>query len=170
MATKLDKMLAYDIGPPRTKSHDSLITWSYVVSWQMNNVTSPIAQVLWTLNLTGWWRMTWGYLSKNYITLRKKFLPFILKNNFMAPFCGWGSTASRLEPLRGDSLLFTTKSPEIPGTHLIDLGTMKGWVDLGASHSVVLKSRPLDWESSALTKRHIFSTPILYLLSYIGLL
>ena len=29
----------------------------------------------------------------------------------MAPFYGWGSTASRLEPLRGDSLLFTTKFP-----------------------------------------------------------
>ena len=29
--------------------------------------------------------------------------------NFMAPFYGWGSTASRLEPLRGGSLLFTTK-------------------------------------------------------------
>ena len=26
----------------------------------------------------------------------------------MAPFYGWGSTASRLEPLRGGSLLFTT--------------------------------------------------------------
>ena len=34
----------------------------------------------------------------------------------MAPFYGWGSTASRLEPLRGDSLLFTTKFSEIPGT------------------------------------------------------
>ena len=33
----------------------------------------------------------------------------------MAPFYGWGSTASVLEPLRGGSLLFTTKSPEIPG-------------------------------------------------------
>ena len=29
----------------------------------------------------------------------------------MAPFHGWGSTASRLEPLRGGSLLFTTKFP-----------------------------------------------------------
>ena len=46
--------------------------------------------------------------------------------NFMAPFYGWGSTTSRLEPLRGGSLLFTTKSPEIPGTHFIDLGRMKG--------------------------------------------
>ena len=44
------------------------------------------------------------------------------KKNFMAPFYGWGSTASRLEPLRGGSLLFTTKFPEIPGTHFTDLG------------------------------------------------
>ena len=34
----------------------------------------------------------------------------------MATFYRWGSTALRLDPLRGDSLLFTTKFPEIPGT------------------------------------------------------
>ena len=45
--------------------------------------------------------------------------------NFMAPFYGRGSTASRLEPLRGGSLLFTTKFPETPGTHFNDLGRMK---------------------------------------------
>ena len=39
----------------------------------------------------------------------------------MAPFNGWGSTASRLEPLQGVSLVFTTKFPEIPCTHFIDL-------------------------------------------------
>ena len=44
----------------------------------------------------------------------------------MAPFYGWGSTASQLEPLRGESLLVTTKFPEIPGTHFIDLRRMKG--------------------------------------------
>ena len=44
----------------------------------------------------------------------------------MAPFYGWGSTASRLEPLQGGSLLFTAKFPEIPGTHFIDLRRMKG--------------------------------------------
>ena len=44
----------------------------------------------------------------------------------MAPFYEWGLTASRLEPLRGGSLLFTNTSPEIPGTHFIDLGGMKG--------------------------------------------
>ena len=46
--------------------------------------------------------------------------------NFMAPFYGWSSTASRLDPLRGGSLLFITKFLEIPGTHFIDLGRMKG--------------------------------------------
>ena len=38
----------------------------------------------------------------------------LLKKNFMAPFNGWGSTASRLQPLPGGSLLFTTQFPEIP--------------------------------------------------------
>ena len=45
----------------------------------------------------------------------------------MAFFYVLGSTASRLDPLREGSLLFTTKFPEIPGTHFIDLGRMKGF-------------------------------------------
>ena len=36
------------------------------------------------------------------------------------------------EPLQGGSLLFTTKFPDISGTHFIDLERMKGWVNLGA--------------------------------------
>ena len=44
----------------------------------------------------------------------------------MAPFYGWVSTSSELELLQGGSLLFTTKFPEIPGTHFINLGRMKG--------------------------------------------
>ena len=56
-----------------------------------------------------------GYIKK---TLKK--------TNFMTRFYRWGSTTSRLEPLRGGSLLFTTKFPEIPGTHFIDLERMKG--------------------------------------------
>ena len=44
----------------------------------------------------------------------------------MAPFYGWGSTAPRLVLLRGGSLLSTTKFPDIPGTHFVDLGRMKG--------------------------------------------
>ena len=43
----------------------------------------------------------------------------------MALFYEWGSTVSRLLQLRGRSLLFTTKFPDIPGTHFIDLGKMK---------------------------------------------
>ena len=48
------------------------------------------------------------------------------RKNFMAPFYGWGSTASRLVPLRGGSWLFTTKFPDISGTHFIDVRRMKG--------------------------------------------
>ena len=57
----------------------------------------------------------------------------------MAPFYGCGSTASRLEPLRGGSLLFITKYPEIPGTHGRAESTLE---------PVVLNTGPLDWESS----------------------
>ena len=52
-------------------------------------------------------------------------LMLLKKQNFVTPFYGWGSTASRLEPLRGDSLPFTTKFPQTPGTHFIGLGRMK---------------------------------------------
>ena len=38
----------------------------------------------------------------------------------MAPFYGWGSTASRLEPLLGDSLLFTTEFTKTPGAQRYD--------------------------------------------------
>ena len=50
----------------------------------------------------------------------------IIIKNFMAPFYRRASTASRVEPLRGGSLLFATKFPEIPGTHFINLRRMKG--------------------------------------------
>ena len=56
-----------------------------------------------------------------------------IKKNLWPLFYGCGSTTSRLEPLRGGSLLFTTKFPDIPGTHFTDLGRMKGRVDLGAT-------------------------------------
>ena len=52
----------------------------------------------------------------------------------MTSFYGRGSTASRLKPLPGGTLLLATKSPRIPRTHFIDLGRMKDRVDLGATH------------------------------------
>ena len=45
----------------------------------------------------------------------------------MALFYGWDSTASRLEPLRGGSLVLPLSSQ----THFIDLGRMKGRAELG---------------------------------------
>ena len=51
---------------------------------------------------------------------------FVAIQKNMGPFYGWGSTGLRLEPVRGGSLLFTTKFPGIPGTHFIDLRGMKG--------------------------------------------
>ena len=37
------------------------------------------------------------------------------------------------EPLIRHSLLFTIKSPEALGIHLIDIGRVKGWINLGAT-------------------------------------
>ena len=37
------------------------------------------------------------------------------------------------EPLLGDNLLFTTKSPEVSGTHLMELWRMKDWIKLGTT-------------------------------------
>ena len=83
----------------------------------------------------------------------------------MASFYGEGSTVSRLNPLRGCSLLFTTDFQEILGTHFINLGKMKGWVDLRDNHwfwtrdpwignAVPLITRPLpeDYRQASLSK------------------
>ena len=44
----------------------------------------------------------------------------------MTLFYQWDSTSSRLEALRGGSLIFATKFQEIPGTYFIDL---RWWKD-----------------------------------------
>ena len=41
----------------------------------------------------------------------------------MAPFYGWDSVVSRLQK-------FLQKFQEIPGTHFIDFGRIKGWLTL----------------------------------------
>ena len=75
--------------------------------------------------------------NKTQLAIKRK------KKNVMSPFYRWGSTASRLQPLPGGSLHFTTKFPEIPGTRL-----SQPW-----SHPVVLNMRPLDWASNTLTTK-----------------
>ena len=77
-------------------------------------------------------RYSYRVLNTNIVNKNRHFPPCLWfkinfkKNNFMAPFYGWGLTASRLQPLRGGSVLFTIQFPEIPGTHFIDLGRVKG--------------------------------------------
>ena len=44
----------------------------------------------------------------------------------------WKTVSKVTEQLRGDSLLFTTQFPGVPGTNLINFGKMKGWLYLGA--------------------------------------
>ena len=69
----------------------------------------------------------------------------------MPHFYEWGSNVSRVQPLQGVSLLFTTELQGSPGTYLINLGKMKGWANLGATQL----PGPPDWESSALTTQTV---------------
>ena len=63
-----------------------------------------------------------------------------LKNfNFLAPFYGWGSTASRPQPLRGGSLLFTTVLRNSWYRPRMDERLCRPW-----RHQVVLNTGPLD--------------------------
>ena len=64
------------------------------------------------------------------------------KTKNYGPFLWMWFNCFKARALRGGSLPFTTKFPEIPGTHFIDPEGMKG-SNTGA----------LDWESSALTTR-----------------
>ena len=72
------------------------------------------------------------------------------KKKLHDPFFTMGYCLKASEPFRGGGLLFTTNSPEILGTHLINLGRMKGWV-WPWNHLAALNTGPLDWELWALT-------------------
>ena len=62
------------------------------------------------------------------------YFQYTLYKKLYGPFLRTGFNCLKAtEPLRGSSLLFTTKFWEIPGTHLINLGRMKSWIDLGAT-------------------------------------
>ena len=78
------------------------------------------------------------------------------KKNFTAPFHGWGSTASRLEPLRGGSLSFQKFL-------VLILSTSEGWKAESTLEppSGFWNTGPLDWESSALTTRPLLHEVIL---------
>ena len=84
--------------------HEIYISWLGSYIQQMSNAMTANVKCI----------VTWRYVGKKR------------KNILMASFYGWGSTASRLTSLQGGSLLFTTKFPQIPGTHFINLRRMKG--------------------------------------------
>ena len=56
------------------------------------------------------------------------------------------------EPLWGDRLLFTIQFQGVPGTHLIYLGKMKGWTDLGATSGFELETPGLGMPLERLIK------------------
>ena len=89
------------------------------------------------------------------------------KSKLYSPFLWMGSTASRLLPLLGGSLLFTIQFPEIPGIYSFywpwkDERLSRPW-----SHPVVLNTGLLDWESSTLTTRPLLHKHERLLYSYI---
>ena len=49
----------------------------------------------------------------------------------MTPSYGWGGTVSGLQSHYEETVYF--QFPGLPGTYLIDLGRVTGWVDLGAT-------------------------------------
>ena len=107
----------------------------HTIHWQ---VCSPVFWVSLTIffSIMLWLIITWVFKAVVLTNAFKKKVYLLIgitfKKNFMDPFLWMGfKTTSRLEPLWGGSLLFTTKFSEIPGTHFIDLRRMKGWVDLG---------------------------------------
>ena len=82
-----------------------------------------------------------------YLQTEEEWVTTQLKKLY-GPFLWMGFNCIKAtESLRGSNLLFTTKIPEIPSTHLIDFGRMRGWVDLGTTQWF----RTRDRESSALT-------------------
>ena len=114
----------------RIKLEPQLLLWNTLQSWPKG---------LWFIihgkafNFHDWIFCYHEPFPNNRKNQRKQTIDLHLKKNFKAPFYGWGSIASKLEPLWGGSLLFTTKLQEIPGTHFINLRRMKGWVNLGAT-------------------------------------
>ena len=70
-------------------------------------------------------RYSWRLNGKKY-TVSWQWLCSLEKKKRFGPFLWMGFNCLKTtEPLRGGSVLCTTKFPKLPGTHLIDLGRMK---------------------------------------------
>ena len=74
----------------------------------------------------------WAYRCTNLVRVRRQFTKKL--KNFLGSFEWMRFNCFKATvPLRGDCLLFSTKSPGVSGSYWIDLGRMKGWVELGAT-------------------------------------
>ena len=137
----------------RIKLEPQLLLWDTLQSWLKG---------LWFIihskafNFHDWIFCYHEPFHNNRKNQRKQTIDLHFKKNFKAPFYGWGSIASKLEPIWGGSLLFTTKLPEIPGIYSFYQPQKDERLSQPWSHPVVLNTGPLDWESSALTTRPLF--------------
>ena len=104
--------------------------------------------------VAGWIKCTWGKIINDLEGFFPKICsltpPTIKRKRersviiVCTPFCSgggvwwWVEPSTKFSKRKGVwqdlSLLFSTKLPEIPGTHFINAGRMKGWVDLAATH------------------------------------
>ena len=87
----------------------------YFFCWPCESICRTPGRILW------WYMRRFGVQER---IIFKKLSPFLWEFNCL----------KHAEPIRRDTLLLTTKSPGIPGTHLINLRGVKGWVNLGAIH------------------------------------
>ena len=69
--------------------------------------------------------MVWDRIGQFHVCGQLEKKPYGL----LLDFNGFKTT----EPLWGDSLLFTTQFPGVPGNNLTDLERVKSWANLGAT-------------------------------------
>ena len=116
------------------------IKWKHIRNFDLNPqqqraTTFCVTNPFWLLELVATvnrliFKSVWCQCSDNEVSWVKTLQ---LKKIFMAPFFMDGVQLPQGYS-HFEEALFTIQFPEIPGTHFIDLGRMKGWVDLGATN------------------------------------
>ena len=123
---------------PSHKTFPQQVSWRYLKgNWFVQLLWTPKYSIYGNLLFETGFVNTYVNHSHNPLQLisdRNMFNKLVKLLKLYGSFSyGWDSTASMLEPLRGNSLLFTTTFPEVSGSHFAKFGRMKGWVDLKAN-------------------------------------
>ena len=96
-----------------------------------------------------------------YKSLKIHYQCYELFKKIYGPFLWMGFNCLKTkERLWRESLLFTTKPLEIPGTELINLRGMKGWVNLGATQWF-LTQNPWIGNPASLPLGHCFTIKLI---------